>query len=148
MVDGLDQIITELHGGGEREDLDKVAEEEEMSLRRVAEEAGLDELHGKVTLAAFRIRQLRTEYILLKRLRIESEGRVKELIQTNDEISRSGERMKGKVGVLEGEKKVIKRTVAEAEEKAKKHSEELEALKAKLIRMEKRIRQLTIERVN
>ena len=111
-----------------------------MSLRRVAEEAGLDEPHGKVTLAAFRIRQLRTEYILLKRLRIKSEGRVKELIQTNDEISRSGERMKGKVGVLEGEKKVIKRTVAEAEEKAKKHSEELEALKAKLIEMEKRIR--------
>ena len=144
--DGLDQIITELHGGGEREDFDEAAEEAEMSLRRVAEEAGLDEPLDKATLAAFGIRQLRTEYVLLKRLLIESEGRVKELMQTNDEMGRRGEQMKGKVGVLEGEKEAIKRTVAEAEEKAKKHSEELEALKAKLIEMETRIRQLTLER--
>ncbi|CUS07034.1 unnamed protein product [Tuber aestivum] len=144
--DGLAQIITELHGGGEREDFDEAAEEAEMSLRRVAEEAGLDEPLDKATLAAFGIRQLRTEYVLLKRLLIESEGRVKELMQANDEMGRRGEQMRSKVGVLEGEKEAIKRTVAEAEEKAKKHSEELEALKAKLAEMEKRIRQLTLEK--
>ncbi|KAG0632638.1 hypothetical protein HOY80DRAFT_1045113 [Tuber brumale] len=144
--DGLDQIITELHGGGEREDFDEAADEAEMSLRRVAEEAGLDEPLDKATLAAFGIRQLRTEHVLLKRLLIESEGRVKELMQANDEIGRRGEQMKGKVGVLEGEKEAIKRTVAEAEAKAKKHSEELEALKVKLVEMEKRIRQLASEK--
>ena len=144
--DGLDQIITELHGGGEREDFDEAAEEAEMSLRRVAEEAGLDEPLDKATLAAFGIRQLRTEYVLLKRLLIESEGRVKELMQANDEMGRRGEQMKGKVGVLEGEKEAIKRTVAEAEEKAKKHSEELEVLRAKLIETETRTRQLTLEK--
>ena len=144
--DGLDQIITELHGGGEREDFDEAAEEAEMSLRRVAEEAGLDEPLDKATLAAFGIRQLRTEYVLLKRLLIESEGRVKELMQANDEMGRRGEQMKGKIGVLEGEKEAIKRTVAEAEEKAKTHSEELEVLKAKLTETETRIRQLALEK--
>ena len=48
-------------------------------------------------------------------------------MQTNEEIGRRGEQIKGKVGVLEGEKEAIKRTVAEAEEKAKKPSQELEA---------------------
>jgi len=138
--DSLDQIITELHGGSAREDFDEAAMEAEMSLRRVAEEGGLDEPIGKAKLAAFGIRQLRTEYVLLKQLLIEGERRVKELMQTNDEIGRCGEQMKGKVGVLEAEKEAIKRTVAETEEKAKKHSEELEALKAKLIEMETRIR--------
>jgi len=49
----------------------------------------------KATLTAFGIRKLRIEYLLLKRLLIESEGHVKELMQTNDKIGRRGERMKG-----------------------------------------------------
>ncbi|PUU77712.1 hypothetical protein B9Z19DRAFT_1127964 [Tuber borchii] len=84
-----------------------------MSPRRVSEEAGLDEPLDNTTLAAFGFRQLRTEYVLLKRLLIESEGRIKELMQANYEMGRRGERMKSKVGVLEGEKEAIKQNSKE-----------------------------------
>lgn len=55
--------------------------------------------------------------MLLKRLLIEREGRAKEPIQVKDEMGRR-EEMRGKVGVLEGEKEGIKRTVTAGEEKA------------------------------
>jgi len=55
--------------------------------------------------------------VLLKRLLIEREGRAKEPIQVKDEMGRR-EEMRGKVGVLEGEKEGIKRTVTAGEEKA------------------------------
>lgn len=95
--DGLDQIITELHGTGEREDFEEAVEEAEMSLRRVADEAGLDEPLDKATLAAFGIRQLRGEYVGLKRMVIESEGRVKDLIQANEELDRRGAEIQEKL---------------------------------------------------
>ena len=144
--DDLDQIITKLHGSGEREDLEEAAEEAKMSLRRVIEEAGLDEPPDKTTLIAFGTRRLRMEYVSTKRLLIESEVRVKELMQVNDEMGRREEQMKGKVGALEGEVETIKKTVTEAEAKAKNLSDECGALEAKIIEKEKRIRQLILEK--
>jgi len=64
---------------------------------------------------------------------IEGNGRVQQPMQVNHEMGRPGEHMQRKVGILEGEKEAIKRTVPEAEEKTRKHSEEQEALKAKRI---------------
>ena len=61
-------------------------------------------------------------------------------------MSRRGEQMKGKVGILEGDKAAIKCTVTEAEEKTKKYSEEQEALKPKVIEAEMRIRQLIFKK--
>ena len=139
--DSLDHIITELHGGSEIECFDKAAEEAEMSSRRVSEGAGLDQPLNKTTLTTFGIRQSRTEYLLLKILKIEGKGLVKQPMQANHEMSRPGDQMKGKVGILEGEKEAIKLTVTEAEEKTKKHSEEQGALKCKLIGAGVRIRQ-------
>ncbi|KAH8151034.1 uncharacterized protein LAJ45_04735 [Morchella importuna] len=86
--DGLDQIITELHGSGEREDFEDAVEEAEMSLRKVAEQAGLDEPLDKATLAAFGIRQLRTEHTLVKRLLAESEARVKDTAEQHEKMLR------------------------------------------------------------
>jgi len=73
-------------------------------------------------------------------------GRVKELMQVNDEMGKRGEEMMGQVGILEGEKEAIERTATEAEEKAKKLSEEHRALEENLIRTETRISQLIIEK--
>ena len=95
-----------------------------MSPRLVSEKAGLDGPLGKTTLTGFGIRQLRTEYLVLKIMMIEAKGRLKQPMQVSHEMSRRGEQMKGKVGILEGQKEAIKRTVTEAEEKTKKHSEE------------------------
>jgi chromosome segregation ATPase len=143
---GLDQIITELHGTGESVDFENAADEAETSLRQAAEEAGLEEPLDKATLAAFGIRQLRTEYILIKRLLIESEGRVKDLMQANNELTRRGEHVKENIAALEGEKEAIKRTVTEAEERTKRHLAELEAVKVKLVEAEKRFGQLALEK--
>jgi len=74
------------------------------------------------------------------------EGCVKELMRFKDGMGRGENQMNGKVGTLEGEKEAIKLTVTEAEAKAKKFSDELEALKAKLIETETRIRQLIFEK--
>ena len=106
----------------------------------------MDKPLNKTTLKAFGIRQLRTTYLLLKRLIIEGKGRVQQLMQVNYGISRPGGQRKGKVGILEGETEAIKRTVAEAEEKTKKHSEEQEALKVNLIEAETRIRPFIFEK--
>lgn len=144
--DGLDQIITELHGTGESPDFEDAADEAETSLRQAAEEAGWQEPLDKATLAAFGIRQLRSEHDLLKRLLIESEGRVKELMQANDELARRGEHVKENIGALEGEKEAIRRTVTEAEERAMRHSAELDSVKAKLTEAERRVRQLAQEK--
>ncbi|PUU73963.1 hypothetical protein B9Z19DRAFT_1068580 [Tuber borchii] len=113
-----------------------------MILRRLSEEAGLDEPADTTTLAAFATRQSRTEFVLQRRRLIGGEGRVKELMRVNDEMGRGEEPMKGKVGALEGEKEAIKLSVTETEEKAKKLSEELKALKVKLIETERSNRQL------
>lgn len=50
------------------------------------------------------------------------------------------------VGIVEAAKGALKCTVAEGEEKASKHFQELEELRAKLIQMEICIRQLILER--
>ena len=73
--------------GGERKGFDNPAEEAEISLTPVPQEAGFDEPFDKTTLASFSTGKFRTECVLLKRRSIGSEGRVKELMRVNDEIS-------------------------------------------------------------
>jgi len=131
------------NGGGEIEGFGEAAEEGEMSPRRVSEEAGSDEPLDKTTFEAFSIRQLRIEYLVLKTPMTEGKGLVK---QPMHEMRRPGEQMNGKVGIQEGDKEAINRTVTEAEEKTKKYSEEQEALKPNLIEAETRIRQLIFEK--
>lgn len=143
--DGLDQIITELHGTGEREDFEEAVEEAEMSLRRVADEAGLDEPLDKATLAAFGIRQLRAEYLLLKRLVIESEGRVKDLMQANDELDRRGAEAQEKLGFAEDERDALRTAVEDAESASKMLADQFDALRAKLQEAENHIHQLVAE---
>lgn len=143
--DGLDQIITELHGTGEREDFEEAVEEAEMSLRRVADEAGLDEPLDKATLAAFGIRQLRSEYVLLKRLVIESEGRVKDLMQANEELDRRGAEVQEKLGLAEDERDMLRTAAEDAETAGKMLADQSDALRAKLQEAEKHIHQLVAE---
>ncbi|PUU80398.1 hypothetical protein B9Z19DRAFT_1063484 [Tuber borchii] len=135
--DGPHQIIPKLHQSGEKEDVGEAAEEKETSPRRVTEESSLDEVG---------IRRLKREYVSMKRRLIESEGRVKELKQVNDEMGKREEQLQGKVRALEGEKEAVKRTVTEAEEKAKERAEELRGLEAKLIETETRFKELTLEK--
>ena len=94
--------------------------------------------HSTKLPSGFSTRQLKTEGVLLRRRLIVSEGHVKELMRVNDGMCRRGKRNKGGIGALEGEK--------EAEEKAKKLSEEPKAHKAKPIETETRIRQLIFEK--
>lgn len=143
--DGLDQIITELHGTGEREDFEEAVEEAEMSLRRVADEAGLDEPLDKATLAAFGIRQLRTEYLALKRLVIESEGRVKDLMEANEELDRRAAEAQEKLGSAEDERDVFRTAAEDAETAGKMLVDQFDALRAKLQEAEKHIHQLVAE---
>lgn len=142
--DGLDQIITELHGSGEREDFEEAVEEAEMSLRRVAEEAGLDEPLDKATLAAFGIRNLRAEFVMIKRLLIESEGRVKGLMQVNDELGRRGEQAE-KLRISEEQREAFKTVAMEAEAAGKMLADQVDSLRAKLVEAEKHIRHLVAE---
>lgn len=143
--DGLDQIITELHGTGEREDFEEAVEEAEMSLRRVADEAGLDEPLDKATLAAFGIRQLRTEYLVFKRLVIESEDRVKELMQANKELDRSGAEAQEKLGSAEDEREAFRAAAEDAEAAGKILADQFDTLRAKLREAEQHIHQLVTE---
>lgn len=143
--DGLDQIITELHGTGEREDFEEAVEEAEMSLRRVADEAGLDEPLDKATLAAFGIRQLRGEYVSLKRMVSESEVRVKDLIQANEELDRRGAEVQEKLGFVEDERDTFRTAAEDAETAGKMLVDQFDALRAKLQEAEKHIRQLVAE---
>lgn len=143
--DGLDQIITELHGTGEREDFEEAVEEAEMSLRRVADEAGLGEPLDKATLAAFGIRQLRSEYVLLKRVLIESEGRVKELMQANDEHGRRAREAEEKLEFAVDERDAFKTAANDAEAAGKMLADQVDALREKLQEAEKHIRQLVTE---
>jgi len=116
-------IFARRHGSARRGNVDEAAEEAELKLRRVIQEVGLDEPLDN-TLPVFSIRKLRTEYRLLERLFMESEGRVEELMQVNDEMGKHGEEMKARVGVLEGEKEAVEHTATEAEETSKKPSEQ------------------------
>lgn len=143
--DGLDQIITELHGTGEREDFEEAVEEAEMSLRRVADEAGLDEPLDKATLAAFGIRQLRTEYLVFKRLVIENEDRIKELIQANEELDRSGAEAQEKLGSAEDERDAFRAAAEDAETAGKILADQFDTLRAKLQEAEQHIHQLVTE---
>lgn len=143
--DGLDQIITELHGTGEVEDFEEAVEEAEMSLRRVADEAGLNEPLDRVALAAFGIRQLRTEYLVLKSLLIESENRVKGLLQKNDELESRGREAEEKLELTVAERDAFRTAAKEAEAAGNVLADQVEALRTKLQEAEKHIRQLVIE---
>ena len=90
--DGRDRIITKLHGSGGRENLGEAIEEKEISLTRVAGEAGLDQLVDKASATVFGIRRMSTEYTSPKRLSIEREGGITEPRQVNEEMVRRGER--------------------------------------------------------
>lgn len=132
--DGLDQIITELHGAGEREDFEDAVEEAEMSLRRVAEQAGLDEPLDKATLAAFGIRQLRTEHSAVKRRLAECEAKVKDTAEAHEKLLRRTTDQSEKLRASEEQQRALQTAANEVEEQlreklaaAERHLRALEA---------------------
>jgi len=66
------------------------------------QEPGFDIPLNKTMPTVSIIRQLRTEYLLLKIRMIKGKFLIKQPVQVNNEITRPGEQHKGKVGILEG----------------------------------------------
>jgi len=110
----IDHIFTEIRGDPEREDVDEAAEEAEISLRHMADQAGYEGLN-KASLAAFGIRQMREENILLRDMYAESEERVKELMHSNNDLSLETDSLKSKVQQLEDDNGILHKSISEGQ---------------------------------
>jgi len=113
--ESLDQIITEIHGVPQGEEYDEAAAEAEVSLRQMAADAGFGRGMNKAALAAFGIRQLREENSMLRDEYCQSEERVKELMQTDEELGQEVSTLKERMHQLDIHNSALQKSIAGSE---------------------------------
>ncbi|KAL7274132.1 hypothetical protein RUND412_002986 [Rhizina undulata] len=134
-----DESFDQINGDGQNNDVDEAAQLAEMSLRRIAEEAGLEESLDKAQLAAFGIRQLRSDYDCLKKLLVESDGMVKSLMAANENTVKKVKELEDEVDDLESVKETLEKARNEMDGEMKKTGEQMETLKMELKAVEAKL---------
>ncbi|KAI5780774.1 hypothetical protein EDC01DRAFT_633044 [Geopyxis carbonaria] len=145
--DSLDQIITEIQGNSEREDYDQATAEAETSLRKMAANAGFGQVMDKASLAAFGIRQLREENIMLKRLVTESEERVEQFIQSNATLVQNQETLRTTILKLKGDKIELENSLEEYKKSILSMRAEIQKSRVQVTEKTETLNQLTTENI-